>query len=119
MMPVIATVIAVLAEIEAGDGLSLTAAARMFPGCRGAAAVNPATIFRWATKGVRLPSGTRLKLEAVRVGNRWLTSRAAVRRMITALTTAADPAPAAPVRSLTDRQKASARAAEMLERMGA
>ena len=43
----------VLAEIQRGDGLSLGAAARLFPGHRGGAAVNPSTTFRWVKKGAK------------------------------------------------------------------
>jgi hypothetical protein len=121
MTPANASVAALLAEIEAGNGLSLSAAARLFPGRRGAT-VNPSTVFRWVTRGTRLPNGDVVRLDAVRVGGRWLTSRAAVARMIAALTTGADPlsgGPVQPVRTPTDRQKAAARAAEQLKRMGA
>jgi hypothetical protein len=39
----------VLAEIQAGEGLSLAAAGRLFPGHRGGRAVDPSTVFRWVT----------------------------------------------------------------------
>jgi hypothetical protein len=66
--------------------LSLPAAARLFPGHRGGAAVNPSTVFRWVTKGVRVAGGQLVRLEAVRVGCRWLTSRGAVSRFVAHLT---------------------------------
>ena len=113
----------VLSEIQAGGGLSLSAAGRLFPGHRGNGTVDPSTVFRWLTKGTRTPGGTVVKLEAVRVGGRWLTSRGAVARFVEALTSAADPTThntAAPItRTPAARRKASERAALALERMGA
>jgi hypothetical protein len=111
----------VLAEIQAGDGLSLSAAGRMFPGHRGGASVDPSTVFRWVTKGTRTTAAQAVKLEAVRVGGRWLTSRAAVARFVSALTTAADPAATftPPTRTAATRSRQSERAAAKLREMGA
>jgi hypothetical protein len=112
----------VLAEIQAADGLSLSAAGRLFPGHRGGRSVDPSTVFRWVTKGTRTAGGQLVKLEAVRVGGRWLTSRGAVARFVSALTAAADPdsAPATPpVRTPTARRRASEKAAAVLKDMGA
>lgn len=85
----------VLAEIQTGDGLSLSAAGRLFPGHRANGTVDPSTVFRWLTKGMRTADGLVVKLEAVRVGGRWLTSRGAVSRFVATLTAAADPTSAA------------------------
>lgn len=112
----------VLAEIQSGEGLSLSAAGRLFPGHRGGASVDPRTVFRWITRGTRTSGGQTVKLESVRVGGRWLTSRGAVARFVAALTDAAAPtSPAAPpaARTPTARRTASGRAAEALKRMGA
>ncbi len=109
----------VLSEIQSGEGLSLSAAGHMFPAHRGKGTVDPSTVFRWVTKGMRTANGWRVKLEAVRVGGRWLTSRGAVARFVAALTTAADPNPtAAPLRSPTARNKASEQADQQLKAMG-
>jgi len=110
----------VLAEIQAGGGLSLSAAGRLFPGHRGGTSVDPSTVFRWVTKGTRTAEGRVVKLEAVRVGGRWLTSRGAVARFVAALTEAASPAgeTTAPSRTPQQRQKAAQRAAAALERWG-
>lgn len=55
--------------------LTLAEAAKTVPGN-----VNPATIWRWAHKGVR-----GLRLEAQPVGGRWFTSQEAVSRFLNAL----------------------------------
>jgi hypothetical protein len=112
----------VLTEIQSGAGLSLSAAGRLFPGHRGGAAVDPSTVFRWVTKGTRTHAGQLVKLEAVRVGGRWLTSRGAVARFVAALTEAADPSTSPPppaTRTPTASRRAAAAADAKLQRMGA
>ena len=99
----------------------MPAAGRLFPGHRGSKFVGPSTPFRWSTKGVKTASGEVIKLEAVRVGTRWLTSRSAVARFVAALTAAATPQSkvAEPARTPTQRQRAADRAASELKRRGA
>lgn len=41
-----------------------------------------AVIHRWARDGIPGPDGARVRLESVRVGGRWLTSRQAVTRFV-------------------------------------
>jgi len=110
----------VLAEIQTGDGLSLSAAGRLFPGHRGGGTVDPSTAFRWVTRGAKATDGTVVKLEAVRVGGRWITSRGAVARFVAALTAAAYPAstPAPKVTNSPASQR-SERAAAKLKEKGA
>lgn len=111
----------VLTEIQAGDGLSLAAAGRLFPGHRGSKSVDPSTVFRWATKGTRTPGGQVVKLEAVRVGGRWLTSRGAVVRFVAALTDAATPTSDTPPpspRTPAARSRAAGKAVATLRAMG-
>ena len=109
----------VLSEIQSGEGLTLSAAGRPFPAHRGSGSVGPSTVFRWVTRGSKTSDGRLLKLEAVRVGTRWLTSRGAIVRFVAALTAAADPAPQPPPRSATQRKKASDAAGKRLAQMGA
>src|SRR5438132_94236 len=77
---------AITAEILSGSGLSLSQAARRFPPFREGKAVVPSTVFRWIVDGVRLPDGRRLRLEAARLGGRWLTSGPAIERFISGQT---------------------------------
>ena len=109
----------VLTEIQSGDGLSLSAAGRLFPGHRENGTVDPSTVFRWVTKGMRTGDGLMVRLEAVRVGGRWLTSRGAVARFVAALTAAADPVSAATtpptLRTPAARRRASEKAAAELQ----
>ena len=102
--------------LEQEQLVSLAKAGRSLPGHHGNAHVNPATVFRWVTKGCRAADGTVVRLEAVRVGSRWLTSREALARFATALST---PAPAAPApRPPAARRRAADRAAAELDRLG-
>lgn len=113
----------VLSEIQTGSGLSLSAAGRLFPGHRANGTVDPSTVFRWRTKGTRTAGGQVVKLEAVRVGGRWLTSRGAVARFVAALTAAADPGvPATSTPALCApavRKRAAEQAVAALKKMGA
>src|SRR5207248_1081375 len=76
----------VIAEILAGDGLSLAEAARVVPAFRSGKPTHTATLWRWAAKGVRLRDGTVVRLETCRIGGRQMTSRAALGRFIAAQT---------------------------------
>lgn len=109
----------VLIEIQSGQGFSLPAAGRQFPAHRGTGTVDPSTVFRWVTRGSKTANGRLVKLEAVRVGGRWLTSRDAVTRFVAALTDlVTSPEPAAS-RTPTERTRASAAAGRKLQQMGA
>lgn len=109
----------VLNEIQSGDGLALSAAGRLFPAHRGSGSVDPSTVFRWVTRGSKTAEGRLVKLEAVRVGGRWLTSKGALTRFVAALTSAVEPTPLPPSRSPTERTRASAAAGRKLKQMGA
>jgi hypothetical protein len=67
-------------ELRNETVISLSAAAAMLPPGRRGRPVSISCVFRWITKGVRLPSGEVVYLEALRVGGRWLTSVEALQR---------------------------------------
>jgi hypothetical protein len=46
------------------------------------------TVYRAVTKGNLLPSGEKLRLEAVRISGQWVTSREAIVRYVEAMTLA-------------------------------
>ena len=87
--------------------------------------VDLATVHRWRM-GVKSSTGGILKLEAIRQGGRWATSREALERFLTALTAAfdrgerpgeeAEPEPRP--RSPAERQAASEAAARQLASIG-
>jgi len=112
----------VLSEVQAGDGLSLSGVGRTIPGHRGKPTMNPRSVLRWVRDGTITPSGRRVKLEACRVGNRWLTSNSAVARYVQALTDDSEPAatPAVqPTRTDSARRRAAENAAAKLIARGA
>src|SRR5215831_15466946 len=77
--------------------LSLPQAARRLPPGRRGRPVTLSCLLRWILSGVPSPDGQRVRLEAVRLGGRWLTSVEALGRFAAALTPTLDgPAPAQP-----------------------
>jgi hypothetical protein len=48
-----------------------------------------AAVWRWLSKGLPGPDGTRVRLEAVRLGRRWMTSRQALARFMARTTRSA------------------------------
>jgi hypothetical protein len=98
--------------------LSLNQAARLLPPGRRNRPVSFACVFRWVTQGAKGPTGELVKLEAIRVGGRWLTSRQALQRFGERLTpgevTEQRPVP----RSPAARERAIKRAEKELDRIG-
>src|SRR5262245_7138030 len=74
-----------LADRLLREGLaSMPALARLLGQLKGGRPVHPSTPYRWATRGVRLPDGSRLRLEAVVLCGKPVSSRAALLRFIAA-----------------------------------
>lgn len=74
--------------------------------------VNPATIWRWRTKGIRGH-----KLDAVLIGGRWFTSDEAFARFVEA-TNGAEPTPLAPPASPDKPARSKRDASEKLAAAG-
>jgi hypothetical protein len=97
-------------EIET-NGMRIEAVARL-------AKVNFSTAYRWVVKGLPAPGGGgRVRLQGLRIGRRWWTSRSAFARFCEA-TTPLDGDAVAPPRTATQRQRASERAARRLAQLG-
>lgn len=58
----------------------LTSAVPGLPMVRRVPRLHPSTIQRWIHRGVLGPAGSRVKLEALRLGGRWYTSVEALQR---------------------------------------
>jgi Protein of unknown function (DUF1580) len=97
--------------------LSFAQAAKRLPGHRDGKPIDPSTVWRWCRRGCKAPDGTVVKLEAVRVGGRSVTSAEALQRFSDAL--AGEPAEAADRRrrSPTRREQATARAQRKLQEL--
>jgi hypothetical protein len=65
---------------------SFAEAARRLPALRGGKPVNPSSVWRWTTRGVRDRNGVPVRLEAIKVGGTTCTSDEALARFFRALT---------------------------------
>jgi hypothetical protein len=99
--------------------ISLAQAAARLPSNRLDRPVTASCVLRWVLTGVKVPGGGRVKLEAVRLGGRWLTSVEALGRFAAAQTPDLDaPAGGSATPRPPARRRASERAARELERLG-
>jgi hypothetical protein len=94
--------------------ISLRIAAALLPPMRQGKPVTASCIQRWIRHGVLVASGEHVRLEAVRLGGRWLTSAEALYRFALAQTPQAG-APAGLPRSVEQRARESTDAARALE----
>jgi hypothetical protein len=99
------------------SALSLPQASRLLPPGRGGRPVTLSCLLRWILNGVRSPSGEVVRLDAIRLGGRWITSREALQRFAVALTPRLGNAEA-PLRTPATGQRASQRAGRQLETLG-
>jgi hypothetical protein len=97
--------------------LRLNEAARLVGNGRGGKPTHISTVLRWILKGVKAPSGEIVRLEGLRVGSRWVTTREALQRFATRLTPDLDTKQVTPVSSAA-RRKAAERAERELARNG-
>jgi hypothetical protein len=105
-------------DITTEQPLALADAAKLIPAARGGKRCHLSTILRWIHKGSRGPNGTIVKLEAIRLGGRWLTTRQALLRFAEHLTPRMDDEPRQPPRGPEGRRRGSERAAAELEKFG-
>lgn len=68
------------------DALGLAQAAALLPPGRNGRPVSPSTLVRWIVDGVAGPDGTLVRLEAIRLGGRWVTDEDAIRAFAERLT---------------------------------
>src|SRR5262245_33527542 len=104
-------------DLRTETPLSLAQAARMLPPGRRGRPVTLSCILRWVMDGVRLPTGDTVRLEAIRMGGRWLTSVEALERFAAGQTPRLGDSPDVP-RTPGRRLRASERAARQLEKLG-
>ncbi len=97
--------------------IGLGEAARSLPGYRENTTMHPSALLRWVTHGARGQDGQLKRLEAVRLGSRWLTSHESLARFSSALACTATNE--TPIRSPTAQNRAGVSAGDRLEAMGA
>ena len=105
-------------DLSTETTVSLAQVAREQPSGRGGASCSLGCVLRWVLKGVKSPSGELVRLEAIRLGGRWLTSREAVQRFAERLTPNLSSEPAPTPRTPSQRRRADETAARELEHMG-
>jgi hypothetical protein len=98
--------------------LTLAAACKLLPPGRGNRKPHFSTLCRWVTRGVKSPTGEVVRLEALRVGAKWITSRQALQRFAEKLTPRLDSDPLPTLRSPAARRRDSERAEKELARHG-
>jgi hypothetical protein len=76
------------------------------------------TLLRWILKGVRTATGQLVKLEALRLGGRWICTRESLQRFAEALTPHLDGDPLSTPRTPGKRQRAAEAAGKQLEKVG-
>jgi hypothetical protein len=107
-----------LEEIEAGQGETLTRAARRVPRTRQDRPVTLSCLLRWISTGVMGADRQRIRLEAARLAGKWVTTPGAIRRFVEAQTPCLDAEPPPTSRTPGRRRRESERAAKELNRLG-
>lgn len=98
--------------------LSLPEAAKLIPVGRQGRPLNISTLLRWILSGAKAPDGEVVRLDAIRLGSRWITSKEALARFSERLTPRMNAETQPKPRTPTQRQHASRRAARALEKAG-
>ncbi len=105
----------IMSDLLTEQFLSIDQIAKLLPPNRQGKPVNFSTIYRWIFTGVRSIAGDRVRLEATRMGGRWLISREALQRF--SATLGSIPAPQA-MPQTSAGTKASERAKKKLAALG-
>ena len=98
-------------DITTETPIRLHEAARVAGEGRGERPTHESTVLRWILAGVRGPGGHKVRLEGMRIGTHWVTSREA-------LTPRLGDTPVPAYRTAARRQRAAWRAGEQLKKIG-
>jgi hypothetical protein len=104
-------------DLTTEAAVRLDEAAKLVPPSRGGKRTHISTILRWILEGAKTPAGEVVRLEAARLGGKWVTSREALQRFAERLTPNLDRQQRTP-RPPAGRRRACDRAARELERIG-
>jgi hypothetical protein len=108
-------------DLSTESPLPLKDACRLVPPARDGKRTHLSTLLRWILRGAKGPDGRVVRLDGLRLGSRWVTSREALQRFAAALTPRLDAAEAAPApapRTPAARRRAGERAAQELSKVG-
>lgn len=107
----------ILQDLEAGAEPMSLGRARHLPSLRiDGRAPDLATVWRWSQKGLKLPSGERIRLEVLSIGGRRVTTAQAIMRFIEASNPDRREQP--PGRSPRQQQQAASKAVRDLKAEG-
>ena len=67
-------------DMQREECLSLSQAAKILPKLRGTKPPHPMTLYRWAKQGLKMPDGSRVRLETIWIGGTQVTSKEALIR---------------------------------------
>jgi hypothetical protein len=98
--------------------INLSQVTRNMPPGRNGKQPTKGCVMRWILRGSRGPDGSLVRLEAVRLGGRWVTSEQALQRFVEALTPKLSEDPSPNPRTAAKRQRASEAAGRELEKLG-
>ena len=98
--------------------VGLNEAARLLPPGRQGRPVSFSCVLRWIVNGLPGPDGTRVRLEAIRLGGRWLTSREALSRWADKLTPSFQDVSPGIGRTVKQRKTSHDKATEALAKLG-
>jgi len=73
-------------DLQTETPISLSDAAKLLPAGRGGKGPYISTLLRWIVDGSKGPDGEVVRLEALRAGKRWITSKEALHRFMKRLT---------------------------------
>jgi hypothetical protein len=104
-------------DIRTEQLLTLSQAARLLPPSRRGRPASLSCVLRWVLSGTKDPAGNIVRLEAVRLGPKWVTSQEALQRFADRLTPRLDE-PTQKARTPTSRERAAIRAKKQLEAVG-
>src|SRR3712207_737163 len=106
-------------DLTTESSIPLAAAAALVPPGRNGKKTHISTLLRWIRDGAKGPGGERVRLEAVRLGGRWLTTRGALQRFGEGLTPRHHSAGCRPPpRAAGQRSQACEEAGRELDRIG-
>lgn len=105
-------------DLRSETTIGLSQVGNYLPTGRFGSRVSVSCALRWVLDGVRLRSGEVVRLEALRLGGRWITSVEALERFAARQTPVLDTERERPIRTPAARQRASARAARKLDESG-
>jgi hypothetical protein len=94
-------------DLTTDKPISLATATALVPPGRSGRKTHLSTLLRWITKGAKGPDGEVVRLEAVRLGGRWMTSRGALQRFAERLTPSPEGADSPTVQTPAAKRRAA------------